>query len=219
MRLHAREIGQHALDQRARALAAASARSAMRLERELQAGERGLELVRDECEEAVLLLEHARLGAQRARDHGDARRRAPAGRSCPPRRTGWSGGAPRSISACLDRADASAARPRVTAMSGSSSCTRARSCRHRAAPARRRSARRRRARARRTFSTRVGVLVVEPPAHLHRGHHDQRERGELEDAGGFHRQSAATVASDSRSAWAKRARSAPPCASDRKQAS
>jgi hypothetical protein len=40
--------------------------------RELQARERRLELVRDEREEAVLLLVHARFGPQRARDHGNA---------------------------------------------------------------------------------------------------------------------------------------------------
>ena len=61
----------------------------------------------------------------------------------------------------------------------------------------------------------LAVLVEQPPADLHGGHDHHGERGELEDARGFH----ATAASDSRSAWAKRDRSALECASDRKQAS
>ena len=61
----------------------------------------------------------------------------------------------------------------------------------------------------------VGVLVEEPPAHLHGGHHHQDEHGQLKDARRFH----SIAASASRSACAKRVRSALVCASDRKQAS
>ena len=61
----------------------------------------------------------------------------------------------------------------------------------------------------------LGVPVEDPPAHLHDGHHHQDERGQLKDARRFH----SIAASASRSACAKRVRSALLCASDRKQAS
>ena len=64
-------IREHALDEHLRLLRGWRAQRE-RLERELQARERGLELMAYQREEAVLLLVHQRLGAQRARDHGDA---------------------------------------------------------------------------------------------------------------------------------------------------
>ena len=68
---HAREICQHAIHQRARRFSRRGAQR-QRLQRQLQAGERSLELMRHQREEAVLLLVGVRLGAQRARDHRDA---------------------------------------------------------------------------------------------------------------------------------------------------
>ena len=106
------------------------------LERQLQARERRLELVRDQREEVVLLLEHARLGAQRARDHRDAQ----------PEREQEERALPGVLAVAvallgeqrlLDAADASVARPSLTAMSGSSCVhARRRRCRPPAAPAR-----------------------------------------------------------------------------------
>jgi hypothetical protein len=71
--LHAREVREHPLDERTRRLGRWRAQR-QGFERQLQTRERRLELMRYEREEAVLLLVHARLGAQRPRDHRDARR-------------------------------------------------------------------------------------------------------------------------------------------------
>ena len=189
-----------------------------RLERELQARERGLELMatpaRGSCPAPPA---RAPRRAARARSPR-CRARVRAGRTRPPRRTG----AVRLRSSFAQRlrrpAGASAAAPSVTVICGSS-------CSHRAAAGagieqRLRGAqpvRRRRCARRCTFSTRVVALVEEPPADLHDRHQHQRERGELEDARLAFMPCAARVLAQR----LREAAAGPRCvwASDRKQAS
>ena len=69
--LHARQVGEHAVDQGAQVLRRQRSHR-HGLERQLQARERRLELMRHQRQEALLLLDHARFRLQGTRDHGDA---------------------------------------------------------------------------------------------------------------------------------------------------
>ena len=158
-----------------------SARMAMRFQRQLQAGERCLELMRDQREEAVLLLDDVGLGPQRARNHRDAGREGEqeegAFPGVLPMRRSLLGGSRRSSSAA-----SAALRPLMTmprqkllhARGGGAGIEQRLRGDHLLARKPRCNAR--------TFSMAQAMLVEEPPADLHRRHHHQRERGELKYA-------------------------------------
>ena len=211
--LHARQIGQHALDEHARLLGRRGAQR-QRLQRQLQACERGLELVTHEREKAVLFLEHVRLGAQRAGDHRDAKAERQEKEGTLPGVLAARGCAALASSAVLT-SGAMRARPSATTIFGSSCVTRgglvpasSSACAAAACSAY----------APRVAATRGGgesALIEQPPADLHHRHQHQREGRQLKDARRFH----ARAVKDSRRACAKRSRSARVCASDKKHAS
>ncbi len=210
--LHARQIRQHALDERARGLRRRGAQR-QRLERELQAGERRLELVGDQREKALLFLAYPRLGTQRTRDHRDAQRQRQQEE--------------RALPGVLVVAMTLLARQRLLDLRSERCASvahhdRGKQLRDALRAHSRIEQRLRRgglltvgAAGRQHLLDGIGVLVVQPPADLHGGHHHQGERGELEDARRFHASSASVLLS----ACTKRASSALPCASDRKHAS
>ena len=184
-----------------------------RLERELQARERRLGLVRDEGEEAVLLLEYLRLGTQRTRDHREAQAQRDEEESALP--GVLADAAPLEALKCGGDLGGEPGAPRLHADPGQQLLD--------ALGGYARLEQRLRGgdlvrvvlALRAHGLERVGALVEEPVADLHRRHQHERERRQLKDA---HRPDAAAP-SDSASAAANCSRSARLCASERKHAS